>query len=113
MITDIVVLLEQPDRDAFIQFIDEIGGCWTRSSVSGNEYGVLEKGGAAVLLYMSIMSKQVDYDESEIDELRKCLGKEPGIIITLSIRRNERSISLAHEIEERIVARWGGYIDRE
>jgi hypothetical protein len=33
--------------------------------------------------------------------------------VNLDIRASEKSIMLAHEIEEEIIAKWGGYIDRD
>lgn len=77
MIRDAVILKEQPDIKSFKQFIKELGGRWTISpTVSGYEYGVIKKWGALVMLELAdINEPYMDFDESEMDLLRKHLAR--------------------------------------
>ena len=114
MIRHVIVLRDQPDIVSFKEFVKETGGEWDSSpTVQGYEYGVIEKRGVLVMLELGqVNGPFMDFDEEGMNAVRQHLGVEPGKVIRVDIRRNERSLALAKKVEEAILSKWGGYLDR-
>jgi hypothetical protein len=106
----VVITREQPSKDSVVELVRSLSGHWQPEPL---DQGVVEQGQAHLFVYYrdDVSGEASEYEEHEIQFLRQQLGVEPHVAVEMAISHSRGSDELAIQVAERIVRKWGGYID--